>query len=512
MILPGWLGVAAPSVADLMFVALLCTLVFSPLSVRLLGDAGIGWHIRTGQIILATHRVPRVDPFSSTMGGKPWFAWEWLYDLIVGQLDSTIGLNGVVWLNAVVIAAVFAWSLQWLIRRGVNVLLAVLLALLAISASMIHFLARPHVMSWLFTLAWFVILERSERDGLDGRSDGRWLWALPALMLLWVNLHGGFVVGFILLVLFWLAALWEWYRNKSGRIEETLQEITAGKRVRNLIVVGVICAAASLINPYGWRLHQHVYSYLSDRFLMSHIQEFQSPDFHGVAQRCFLFLLLLTVVALAAGRRNLRVSELLVVLFAVYSGLYAARNIPISSVLLVMTAGPLLSREETGDGFFGRMAKLQSSLRGHVWPGIALIVSLGVAMNGGRIGTATLMDAHFNPNRMPAAAVNYIEAHDLRGPVLGTDSWGGYLVYRLYPREKVVVDDRHDLYGAQFFKSYLKMVRVEPGWQDFLEQHEAGCLLFPRTAAITNVLLTTGTWKPVYEDDVAMVLVRSPKT
>ncbi|HSY93831.1 MAG TPA: hypothetical protein VK812_20900, partial [Candidatus Binatus sp.] len=75
---PGWIRVAMPSAADLIFVALLGVLVFTPLSVRLLGDAGIGWHIRAGQQILATHAIPRVDSFSSTMAGKPWFAWEWL--------------------------------------------------------------------------------------------------------------------------------------------------------------------------------------------------------------------------------------------------------------------------------------------------------------------------------------------------------------------------------------------------------------------------------------------------
>jgi hypothetical protein len=70
------------------------------LSVRLLGDAGIGWHIRTGQLILSTHTIPRVDPFSSTMAGHPWFAWEWLYDVLVGWLDTVAGLNGVVFFTA----------------------------------------------------------------------------------------------------------------------------------------------------------------------------------------------------------------------------------------------------------------------------------------------------------------------------------------------------------------------------------------------------------------------------
>src|SRR6266571_161128 len=112
---PAGVRFAMPSVADLIFVALLGVLVFTPLSVRLLGDAGIGWHIRTGQQILATHAIPRVDAFSSSMGGKPWFAWEWLYDLVVGQLEATMGLNGVVWVTAVLIAATFAGAFRLLI-------------------------------------------------------------------------------------------------------------------------------------------------------------------------------------------------------------------------------------------------------------------------------------------------------------------------------------------------------------------------------------------------------------
>ena len=163
---PAWVRWLLPSIADLLFVALLGLLAFTSVSVRLLGDAGIGWHIRTGQMILANHTIPRVDPFS-TMAGQPWFAWEWLYDLIVGWLESGAGLNGVVLFTALIIAVTFTWTFRLLLRWGTNVVVAVILVLLAASASMIHFLARPHVVSWLFTVAWFWILESSEK-----RCDG----------------------------------------------------------------------------------------------------------------------------------------------------------------------------------------------------------------------------------------------------------------------------------------------------------------------------------------------------
>ncbi|MGA8345322.1 MAG: hypothetical protein WB781_25550 [Candidatus Sulfotelmatobacter sp.] len=508
---PAWVRMAMPSGADLIFVALLGTLVFTPLLVRLLGDAGIGWHIRTGQQILATHTIPRVDSFSSTMAGKPWFAWEWLYDLAVGQLEATLGLNGVVWFTAVVIAAVFAWMFRLLITRGTNLLVALVLVLLAVSASMIHFLARPHVVSWLFTLAWFWILDSSERHCFDGRGQGgRWLWALPLLILVWVNVHGGFLVGFVLLAIFLLGAAWTWFRAREGRIEEVLQKIAAEKRVRNLVAVGLLSVAASLVNPYGWKLYFHVYHYLSNRFLMDHIEEFQSPNFHGIAQKCFLVLLLITVAVLTARGRELRMSEGLTVLFAVYAGLYASRNIPVSSVLLVMVVGPLVPAVGLARGFSQRMSAVEAALRGHVWPIVAILVTLSIAANGGRAGSSVQMDAHFDPKRMPEEAVNYLEKQELKGPVLSPDYWGGYLIYRLYPKSRVVVDDRHDLYGEEFFKSYLKMIRIEPGWEEFLRMHESSCVLLPRDSALASIMSETKGWRQIYADDVAIAFVRDP--
>ncbi len=501
---PAWVRVAMPSGADLIFIALLGVLVFTPLSMRLLGDAGIGWHIRMGQQILATHAIPRVDSFSSTMAGKPWFAWEWLYDVVVGKLEAALGLNGVVWFTAIVIAAVFAWMFRLLLARGTSVMVALVLVLLAVSASMIHFLARPHVLSWLFTLAWFWILESSEREGLDRR-----VWVLPLLMLVWVNLHGGFLVGFVLLAFFLVGAVWTWFRAREGRIEEVLQKIAAEKRVRSLFAVGVLSGLASLVNPYGWKLYGHVYGYLSNRFLMDHIDEFQSPNFHGIAQKCFLVLLLITMAVLALRGRELRLSEGLTVLFAVYAGLYASRNIPVSSILLAMVVGPLVPAANLFGGFSRRMAAVEARLRRHVWPMIAIVATLAIAANGGRVGSALWMDARFDPKRMPVEAVNFLDQQRLDGPVLSTDSWGGYLIYRLYPKTRVVVDDRHDLYGDEFFKSYLKMMRVQDGWEDFLLEHGSSCLLLPRDSALANVISENQGWKQVYGDEVSVVFVRA---
>jgi hypothetical protein len=533
-----------PSIADLILIALLGLLCFTNLSVRLLGDAGIGWHIRTGQLILATRAIPHVDPFSSTMAGYPWFAWEWLYDVLVGWLDGRAGLNGVVFFTAAIIALVFSWTFRLLLGWGTNFLVALVLVLLAASAAMIHFFARPHVVSWLFTLLCFWILESCEREAYDSPSAARrhLPWLLPPLMLIWVNVHGGFLVGFVLLGIYWLGAAGQWFTLKEARLEDALQKIRAGKRARDLAIVGVLSAVATLANPYGWRLHVHIYRYLSNHFLMDHIDEFQSPNFHGVAQKCFAVLLLLALISLAARKHeasHIRLSAALVVLFSVYAGLYASRNIPLSALLLILVIGPWLSgaahnlaaalaklrvvfrsQDPSSPHLLHRMQKIELSLRTHLWP-IALIVLTGwIAFHGGKLGATPLMRAHFDPKRFPVSAVDYLERHNALmmhatwtvkpSPVFTPDYWGGYLIYRLYPQTKVAIDDRHDFYGEEFLVSYLKMLHVEPGWEDFLKQHEARMIVVPRDSALANILLETPRWQPVYTDELAIVFTQTP--
>ena len=491
-----------PSVADLIFIALLASLLFTPLSVKLLGDAGIGWHIRTGQLILITHAIPRVDPFSTQIH-KPWIAWEWLYDVIVGRLEANAGLNGVVWFTAAVIAAVFAFLFRFLIKRGTDLLVAIVLTLLAMASSMIHFLARPHVLSWLFALVWFWILDGAETTP---HQSNRWLWLLPALMVIWVNVHGGFLLGLVLLAFFWAGALWAWLHLKESRIEEAFQKIAAGKRARDLTLVGLASTAATLLNPYGWRLHGHIYSYLSNRFFMDHIEEFQSPNFHGIGLKCFLVLLLIAVAALAANGRKLRGSEILVVLFAVYAGLYSSRNIPVSSILLAASIGPLIP-PSSRKAFPQRMAAVDSTLRGHFWPILATIATFVIVAHGGRVGSSVVVDAHFDPQRMPFGAVNFVERAGVKAPLFSPDYWGGYILYRLYPGNRVTIDDRHDFYGEPLLREYLRAMHVEPGWEDFLKGQS--WLVLPRKAALTEVLYKTPEWKAVYSDEVATVFTLS---
>ena len=455
--------------ADLLFVGVLLGLSCGALGRLLLRDAGTGWHIRNGQLMLQTHSITRVDLFSATMSGQPWFAWEWLYDLLIAAIHQVFGLNGVVFYSAAIMAAAFVLVFHLAMRRGSSLPIAFFLLVLSMGASAVHFLARPHVVSWLLTVIWFELLDSAATGRLP--EENRRLLCLPALMLLWVNLHGGFLLGFALLAVYLIGGAIDYFTWRERR-----KEIRCW--LKRLGLVSALSLLASFINPYGYKLHLHIYQYLSDRFLMNHVSEFLSPDFHGVAQQCFAVLLLVTIGALASARRKPRPAQLLVILLAAYSGLYASRNLPVSSMLLTLTVAPLLSETIATAGenveiaawlrallsrmqrFGTRMERMEAGFQGHLWLVIVFVLGLWACLHGGRLGSAQFLNAYFDEKRFPVEAAELIAERDIREPIFCPDQWGGYLIYRLYPQTKVLVDDRHDLYGDQFFKDYLKVVFV----------------------------------------------------
>jgi hypothetical protein len=510
---PIWLRLAMPSVCDVVFVLVLLALTYGAMAKGLLGDAGIGWHIRTGELIRSTHSIPRVDPFSSIMQGKPWFAWEWLYDFVVGVIHGWAGLNGVVLFTAVTIALTFALVFRMMVARGAHLPVAIGVLLLALAASTIHFLARPHVLSWLLLAVWFGLLERFE-------AEGRWqqLGWLPALLLLWVNVHGGFLMGLALLGISFASALLSGWTARNGA-----DKAAARSRAKALAVAGIACGAVTLANPYGYQLHVHIYRYLSDRFLMDHIDEFLSPNFHGLAQRCFAGLVLLTVIATAGTRKKITLSQLLVILFAIYTGLLAARNIPTSSILLALVVAPQISvilkemagTREVAEGwrsgvarferFSARMVSLDSGLSGNLWSAAAVLLLAWVCAHQGRLERAQVMDAHFDDKRFPVQAADVLASAGGGEPLFCPDRWGGYLIYRLYPQTLVAVDDRHDLYGSEFLKRYLKIVHGEPGWEDGLNEMHASQVLVPADSTVVSLLSDSSHWTVAYRDGTAVL-------
>ena len=508
---PSWIPCVLPSFADVFFLVFAGMLAFTPLSAGLLGDADTGWHIRNGEFILATRSVPRTDLFSYTRAGEPWYAWEWLYDAAIAGIHHFAGLNGVVLFTAVVIALTFALLFRLVLRRSGSFAVAMGLALMAAFAAQVHMLARPHVLSWFFTLLWIDLLCRFE----EGKRSAL-LW-LPPLMLLWVNVHGGFILGLVLLGLFGCARIWEYAIGPSSR---------ARRQIIDLGLAFCACAATTLMTPYGYKLHIHVYQYLSNTFLMNGINEFLSPNFHASGFGYFEFLILLSFFAVAVSSERMKAADLLVLLFSLHASLYAARNIPLSAILMSVSTAPLwagiLSRGrsrssnsqwwnplvEAMEGISDNMGAMEKRFRGHAWALLALAASTAVVLNGGYLGSTPILSARFSENTFPVRATEFIRAQDIHNHLFSTDSWSGYLIYRLYPGTKLYVDDRHDFYGEAYIREFVQAREAQRTWRQTLDKYQIQWVLIPADTPLAGALKESMDWRLEYDDGMAVVFSR----
>lgn len=497
-----------PSLTDVAFVMpILFLFVRLEGAKMLLGDGDTGYHIRTGEWILANGRVPDRDIFSFTKAGQPWFAWEWLWNVVFAWLHQHWGLAAVVLASMLVISVTFALLYRLVRRKCGNVLIAIGVTFLAVAGSSIHWLARPHLFTLLFVVIFYGMLERVR----EGRS--RLLMVLPFLTVLWTNLHGGFFVGIALIVAYGAGELAAWVVEPAAG-----ERRAALARSRPYFLSAAACLLASLINPYFYHLHTHIWQYLRDPFQFRTIIEFLSISFqHPVAR----YLEVMVALGAATAFWNLyqrRFVYAFLILGWLHLALVSARNIPI---FMIVAAPPVaLALQELLAHLRGaRLAGwLQNAIRGfEEWA-----AGIGVADRVGRVPVTSAaavllvavlfylptgvsaLTAEYDPQRYPAKALVALEAAGSTRAIFTDDEWGDYLIYRLYPHSKVFVDGRSDFYGGVFDQKYMDALNGKYDWEKTLERYGVETVLLRAEASLASTLKESRRWRLVYDDGLAI--------
>jgi hypothetical protein len=475
----------------------------------LLGDGDTGWHVRTGEWILSHGRVPYTDIFSFTKTGQPWFAWEWLWDVIFAWLHQHWGMATVVVGSTLVIALTSALVFRLAYRKSGNPLIAIALTFLAVASSSIHFLARPHLFTLLFTVVFYTILERVREN-----RSARMLWWLPVLTVLWTNLHGGWFIGVVLIGVYGAGEL-------AGGLfgGEPGAWPAAVKRTLPYAGIAGLCLAASLAGPYTYHLHVHIWEYLTDTFQREHIQEMLPISFQNPASRYLEILLLVGGGACFWHLRRKRFTEcLLLVLFA-HAALIASRNIPIfgivaAPVLALAVAEWFQTLEDAPVSAWLRnlargLRSLGSSMSGMegLWrthlvsaAGLVLVTAILYAPS-----PPANFRARFDAKEFPAKALASLGDSAVQSRIFTLDQWGDFLIYKLYPRNQVFIDGRSDFYGSKFVQRYLDIVSVNYNWQRYLNEYGVDTVMLPTEAPLAGALKESSRWHVVYDDGDAIV-------
>jgi hypothetical protein len=461
----------------------------------LLGDGDTGYHIRAGEYMLDTFTLPLNDPYSFITPTLPWTVHEWLSEVIMAITHRLSGLSGVVILYAIILAATFYTVTRTLKAQKNNALSAAVATVLILAATMVHWLARPHLFSFLMIVLWMHILNSHEQ-----RNQNR-LWLLPLLMLFWVNLHGGYIVGFVLLCIYLAGNLalvftdiGEWH---SGGMQ----------RAKHYGLSLVLCIGTALLNPFGWKTFLFPFKLIFDSYLMDHTLEFFSPNFHE--QPIFKALLLLLILILALSRKRLTLVQIGLVLFFTNMALSSIRYVPLFAlVVLPIMLGNLQFYSGTRcpriRAFFRKRIETVSTIdgmsRGFLWPSAALLL-VCIQLNNGAI-------AHgFDPKIKAVAAVNFIRQEQIPGRMFNSDEIGDLIIYAAHTQYKVFIDGRLDMYGARQIKDYYKITRFNLGWEALLQNYGITWIIYDTDSEFTRMLASRQEWRLIYSDRVASIFV-----
>jgi hypothetical protein len=446
---------------------------------KLFRDSDAGWHIRAGEAILSTGDLPRSDPYSFTRAGQPWFAWEWMADIAAGAVHRAAGLSGVALFYAAAIAAgVWIWfRLHWALHG--NFLLACAMASLLLSTCNIHWLARPHILSWLFLLAAVLYAERA-------RPPFRFRHAVEIAIFtaLWANIHASFFFApLIALVYIWRGPA-RWFLSAA-----------------------LISALAPLANPYGWHLYAHVFRYLTDSELLARIGEFQSFDFHAAGSWPIIATLLIGVAGGTLALLGRHPEHFALAMLITAMALRSARALPLVALLLLPLANAAITntlrRAAVLDGFLTYSARLRAiDAR---FSGLALVPLVLLAAFALLRLPAIQAATGFPPDQFPVEAYSQVARLPAAARLFAPDKFGGYLIYRSEGARKVFFDGRSDLYGADFLKQYARMVQLRPGWRETWDSLHFTHALVPNDYSLIPALEQLG-WKAVYHDQTITLL------
>jgi hypothetical protein len=471
---------------------------------RLLGDSDSGWHIRTGEMILAGHGIPDRDPFSFTRAGQPWVPWEWLTDVVMGALHQAWGLAGVVWFFALVIAFTIWASIQFTMAVKGDFMVCAVLLIPALTVSTMHWFARPHAISWLFFLITFYAAEKAPLRFRPWHGAAAFVF-----IALWTNLHGTFFMGLILFGLY--GAGWIAHGLLFGRSPEWRA------RARWYLLVAACGLPATLINPQFIKLHSHLFGYLTNRELLSHVQEYHTFNLNSEEAPLVLFVYVFCFAGVACATASMRFGRALAMAAMMIIAMRHARGLPMAAFAVVPLANASIVEtvrnlprlrpwiKERLDRFFAytdRLRELDLSTGGWLLAPISAIIAFLILSHPGyspKVG--------FNPETFPVRIAARVPHLPLGYRLFSSDFFGGYLIYRYAGKVKVFFDGRSDFYGIEFMNEYLKVLAAEPGWQQVLDKNRITHALVPAKSAM-RVLLETAGWTILDKDRTAVLFAR----
>jgi hypothetical protein len=276
--------------------------------------------------------------------------------------------------------------------------------------------------------------------------------------------------------------------------------------------------AATFVNPYFYKLHQHVIGYLADGYQMKHIGEFQSISFHHPLALYFEVMLILGILTAFWNLLRGNFTAVLLLLGWAHLALISGRNIS----LFVIVASPFIAEaistwisqlqyheanwiRKSSASFCKLCADVNVM---EAIPRLHLVSAAAIWLAGSLLyapAPPARFQAHYDAANFPVRAVDELQKRTLTSRIFSTDDWSGYVIYRLYPKGKVFLDGRSDYYGPTLGEEFSDILAAKSGWEGHLKKYGVETILLPVNSMLSIAMKGSTQWRCIYEDDVAAI-------
>ena len=455
-------------------------------------NGDLGRHLAVGGIILDTHQIPTRDLLSFTMAGQSRPPYEWLAQVLFAIAYRLLNLDGVVLLTALIIAVTFVLIYTDSVQRTNAPLISLLLTIWAALTSSLHWLARPHIFSFLLFAIWVGLLERFRK------GEKVALWAFPMLMLIWVNTHGGFIFGLLAWLAYFAGWAWEYFRKQATR--------EMGKQ---FLLIGGLSLVATVITPDLWHNWNAVLNNNSS-YLLSHTVETMPPDFHSPDLWPFAGLLAVVILLGIIRARTINLSHVFLLAGLALMSFIFVRNIPFFALASVPILSDWVKQLFAKFNYWLKLEEtfsaIDQGLRGFVWPLVILLGAIGLLVYHNAQTQTSIY--HFDTQTLPVQASDWLMTNPQPGNMFNDFNWGGYLLFRFWPDQRVFVDSQSDFYGEEFIRQYEQIFNGEKDWNAKLSQYNVTRIIVPREAGLVQAASQSADWELAYEDNVAVIFVK----
>ena len=483
-----------------------------------LRDPDIWLHLKTGEYIVQHRTIPYRDIFSSTVLGKQWIDHSWLLQVLFYLVFHLGGPDNLIFLSAITVTVSFLLLFFCVYKQRQHLAIIVSTLFITIFASRIRFNIRPENLSIFFFSLYLLLLTR--------HISKKWIFLLPLAQLIWVNCHGFFILGPLLVAVFILAEKlkrleilpWEW--NKI--------ELLDTQYYRNLVRVFILVCLVSFINPYGYKgalyplwvtfssteASRIFYAYIQELLPLWHFKfELASPYYILIAVSAPIFLL---------NFKRINIAYLMMWLIFLAISFRVNRNIIFFNFIAFLTISDLLTRGLNVKRYIFNVFfdKLKYLLR----YALMIIIIVGIVKKNRSILESSYYI--FEENRIkgsllgvisdlyPNKAVDFILKNDLPDNIFNLFNHGSYFIYHLFPNKKVFIDGRTELYGGDFFINYQKILNVErEAIEDSFRRYNINTVVLSsghsNIGELSRYLFDKPDWVLVYFDKDSMIFLKN---